>query len=108
LLVSFKDITDCDANILSTNDLPPTLHVEKLAKHVEPIVKSIMEPSEDILMFKTVSYRFQTMKSGGTLYYVKVCLGNYGHSVLKTSVKSNRKPMYYKEICEIKKSMACG
>ena len=64
--VSFKDITDCDANILSTNDLPPTLHVEKLAKHVESTVKSIMEPSEDI----------QTMKNGGNLYFVKVCLGN--------------------------------
>jgi len=76
LLVAFKDITDCDANILSANDLPPTLHVEKLAKYVEPTVKSIMEPSENILMFKTVSYRFQTLKNGGTLYYVKVCLEN--------------------------------
>ena len=75
---SLKDISDCDTNILSSSDLPPTTHIEKLVKHVEPAVKSAMEADEDFAKFKTLSYRFQTIKNGGNLYFVKVCLVNYG------------------------------
>ena len=53
----------------SSSDLPPTPQVKRLVKQV---VDGWMS-DEDFQMFKPISYRFQTMKNGGKLYFVKVC-----------------------------------
>jgi len=73
LVISFfLKTTECETKNLST-DLLPTFKVEKLVKDVKAAVKLLMQPGNDFQMFKTISYRFQTMKNGGHLFIVKVC-----------------------------------